>query len=226
MRNELYLDKIGRPIRNNILVEVIDTFEGFTTKTGINLVNATDKDAWGDSEKFNITEFIIRYGTVVKLPKKITAGTFDYDTENELVLGDTVYWNSISFREHTPIVVGDKKYLLVDYHEVILRIRNDNVTPINGFCLLLPIQEERTAFEYTVRTEKSNRWILYRKPEKLVTELNPRNYFDDIWEIGETVYIQLIDKPYKLEGYINKTLRDNLYACPLRMIMCSKTENG
>jgi len=222
MRNEIYLDKTGKPITNNILVEVIDTFEGFTTKTGIRLVNATDNDSWGDSDKFNITEFIIRYGKVVRIPDKISSGTFDYDTELEVEIGDTVYWNSISFKEHTPLVVDDKKYLLADYHEVILRIRGNEVTPVNGFCLLLPIKETFKAMEFAYTTEKSSKWELYRKPEKLVTELNPRNYFDDIWEVGETVYIQLIDKPYKLEGYINRAMDKELYACPLRMIMCSE----
>lgn len=219
MRNEVFVDKIGRPIKNNVIVEVIDTFDGFKSKGGIDLINATDNDAWGDSDGFNITEFIVRYGTVVRTPNIISSGTFDYETELEIKEGDVVYWNSISFKEHIPLVVGDKKYLLVDYHEIVLRIRNEEITPINGFCLLLPVQKEIKFLAYSYNTVKSEEWILYKKPEKMVKELNPRYEFTDMWHEGETVMISIIDKPYQLEGWINKIMDKQLYACPLRFIM-------
>jgi co-chaperonin GroES (HSP10) len=221
MRNEIFVDKIGKPVMNNVIVEVVDTFDSFISKGGIKLVNAADKESWGDNTGYNITEFIVRYGTVVRLPKGIYPGSFDYATECELQVGDVVYWNSISFKEHLPMICEDKKYLLVDYHEILLRIRDGEMTPINGNVLLHAIQKEETALSYTKVYEKTEKWKIYKKPEKKNIELSPRNEFTDIWEVGDTVYILVMDKPYRIEGYINRNLDEVVYACPLRMILCA-----
>jgi len=220
MRNELFTNKLGRPANNKVLVEVTDIFDSIITKLGIELPNMALEETWGDSPGYSFSEFIIRYGRVVSVPAFITHGSFDYETENELQEGDIVYWNIVAFRDSQPLVKGDRKYLLVDYHEIMLRIRNEVITPINGYCLFTAISEEHKYREFTNIINKTEKWKIWKKPEKLNKELNPRFWIEDIWEVGETVYLQVMDKPFKIEGDIVKNLPEELYAAPYRMILC------
>jgi co-chaperonin GroES (HSP10) len=219
MRNEIHTDKIGRPIRNKVLVEIEDTFEQITTKSGIVLPNLTDVETWADSRQYNISEFIPRQGKVVSLPEIITPGSFDYQTEAELQVNDVCYWNLVSFKSHIPIVCGEKKYLLVDYHEIICRVRDGVITPINGYCMLSPVSLETNALKFT-RTEKiTEKWKIHTMPEKMPTELNPRYFCDTKWEVGDVVYIKVYKSPFKLEGDIVRHLSEPLYAILVRMIL-------
>ena len=223
MRNELHVEKLGKPVYNRILVSVIDTFDEFVSKGGVTLINSMAEGAWADSDIANITEYIMRHGVVVDLPDKVTSGSFDYDTDIEVKVGDIVYWNSISFKEHIPLVHEGKKYLLVDYHELLLRIRDDRITPVNGFALLRPIEKVATALAYTVVTPVTEQWEITHKPENLNWELSKHNKFYDIWEVGDIVHTMVRDMPFKLEGFINKVLKDQLYAVPLRMVLYSES---
>jgi hypothetical protein len=221
MRNEILTSEIGKPVNNKVLVEVEDTFSGFVSQGGIQLVNTVDGEAWGDNKGYNITEFIVRHGVVVGMPGVITSGSFDYETINELEIGDVVYWNSISFKSHQPIVCEGKKYLLVDYHEIILFIDKGIICPINGFVLLKAVPSEERALSYVVKKPITGKWEIYFKPLFHNTELNPKHEFTDIWSVGDIVHISVIDKPFKLEGDINKNIGIELYACYLRMVICS-----
>ena len=222
MRGEVDIEKIGRPVCNKILIQVKDTFDEFKTPGGIDIINCVDKEAWADSPGFTISEFIIRYGKVVRVPFSVSKGSFDYETTLEVKPGDIVYMNSISFKEHTPLVCEGEKYLLVDYHEVIFRIRNGEITPVNGFCLFKAVPKETTVLQYTTRQNITERWLLTHKPDYLNKELNPRNEFIDIWEKNDIVHLLVRDKPFKIQGDINKSLKVEYFAAPLKMILCAE----
>lgn len=222
MRNELYVDMLVKPVCNKILVEVTDTFNEFRSKGGIDVVNAAHEEAWADSQVAVISEFVPRFGRVVSMPKKITRGSFDYETTNELLVNDIVYWNLISFKEHIPLVYQKRKYLLVDYHEVIFRIRAGVMAPVNGFVLLTPVAEETKILEYRSRQNVTEKWKIFRLPENHNKELNPDNEFTPQWEEGDIVHIMVFDKPFKVEGQINSALDKQYYAVYERMIMCTE----
>jgi len=222
MRNELEVDYIGKPVGNKVLVQVIDTFNEFRSHGGIDVVNATHEDAWADSKEATISEFVIRFGTVKSVPTKITRGSFDYETELEIQPGDIVYWNLISFKEHVPLIHNGRKYLLVDYHEILFRIREGKMTPINGFCLLEPIAEETKVLAYTTKQSVTERWKLVKRPERLNLELVERNEFQDVWNEGDTIHLLVRDKPYKVEGKMNRILAKQYYAAPMRMILMAE----
>ena len=219
MRNELITQIIGRPVRNKVLVEVTDIFNGIQRESGIYLPNHAHEEAWGRSPGFSLDEFFIRHGKVIAVPKIITHGTFDYETECELQEGDIAYWNISCFKDSQPVVMGDRKFLLVDYHEILIRVRDGVICPINGYALFTAIEEEERALVYTVKKKKP-KWTLYQKPEKLPVEHNPKYFYTDVFNAGDVVYLKVGDKPFKLEGEINKTLPIELYACPIRMILC------
>ena len=222
MRGEITVEKIGRPVMNKILVKVTDIFDGFKSKGGVDLINATHEESWADSDKYNITEFVIRYGAVVSTPYLITSGSCDYKTTLEVKPGDIVYWNSISFKSHTPIIYKGCKYLLVDYHELLLRIRDGNITPINGNTLVKPVAKKTVLWEYTISKNVTERWEITHKPVMLNEELNPANEYVDIWAVGDIVHLLVVDKPFKVDGDINRILKEKLYAVPLRMVLCAE----
>lgn len=221
MRNELYADKIGKPVRNNVFVEVIDIFNEIQTNLGFILPNMSDEESKGDSPGYSFREFAVRFGKVVGVPDIITPGSFDYDTEVEVKEGDIVYWNYFSFLNHQPIVVGEKKYLLVDYHDIIFRIRDEKITPVNGNALFAPVPEKISFAEFESVKDVTEKWIIHTLPERLPSFRNQRHYTDVNWEIGDKVFLAVGDKPFEIEGDIVKNLPGRLFACPVRMILCT-----
>lgn len=221
MRNEIHSDKLGRPVRNRILVSIEDHFNKIVRESGIIIPNTTHDEATADSPGYSYSEFAIRFGTVVSVPEKITSGSFDYETTCEVEPGEIVYWNLISFASHIPLVCEGKKYLLVDYHEIIVKVdKNGQIVPINGYCIFTAIPSEITALAFTIKKNATEKWKIHTKPLSQPKELNPRYHHDDIWNVGDVVLLKVADKPFKLEGKFVANLPEELFAAPLRMILC------
>jgi hypothetical protein len=227
MRNELHLPWIGKPVSNKVLIEVTDTFDTLILESGIMAKNAAHDDSWSSSPGFDLTEFVILHGIVVDFPKRITKGSFDYETECELKIGDEVFWNCISTKSNIPIAHKDKKYLLVDYHEIHARRREGVLSSINGFYLFEAIPEINKFMEFTnVKREVTEKWKIAVVPEKFpIHDIDPVTKIADkvcidIWEVGDIVYLSLGTHAYKLQGDINKVLDTQLYAAYGHMIMC------
>lgn len=222
MRGELFIEDMPiRMVNNMVLVGVEDTFAGFTTKGGIKLVNLTEEETWGDSKEFTISEFVMRYGKVMQLPNVITKGTFNYNTGCELRVGDTVFWSLVSFSQHIPIVYKRNLMLMVDYHEILARKRDNFVVPINGYGIFSPIGEERILLSHRINNEVSDDWVLEVKPEVNVKYDDNARPVSDIWDVGDHVKLLVRHSPYKLEGTINTLLDKKLYACPMNYIICN-----
>lgn len=223
MRNEITIKTLPTKVVNNrVLVEVEDVFTSFKTDSGIELVNLTEHDSWSDSNQFNISEFVMRYGKVVLVPEIITQGSFSYNTKPEINVGDIVFWNLISFQDHIPLRWGKKVYLLVDYHEIHAKETPDgDLIPVNGFGLFLPVSETITALSYTQEQGITDEWELYAKPENAVEYENHDRNATDIWEVGDRVRLLVKQSPYKLEGTIRKKLLMDLYACPMNYVICT-----
>lgn len=221
MRNEIAVSKIGRPIQNNVLIEVTDIFDEFTTKSGVVVFNAAHEDAWGDSAQYKISNFFIRHGTVVRIPDRIVPDSFDFVPEIEIEPGDEVYFNIVAFKDSTPIVMDERKFMLVHYKEMYMSVRNGMIKPLNGYGVFSPVKSTIKFGHFESEKKVTNHWILRIKPHTYPAELNPRYHFDDIWEIGDKVMLKVLDKPFKVEGDFNRTLEEELYCCPMRMIMCS-----
>ena len=223
MRGQLIIDAIPTGMVNNkVLVGVEDTFGTFTSKGGIIMVNLTEEDSWGDSAQYNISEFVMRHGKVLLVPKVISRGTFSYDTDCELKVGDTVFWNLISFQQHVPLVYNKQLFLMVDYHEILAYKREDKITPVNGMGLFTPVQSEKKALSYAVQNTVTDEWILDAKPvTKVKYKDDRRSYDENLWQVGDKVRLLVGSSPFKLEGTIKTTLDKQLYACPMNFIICT-----
>jgi hypothetical protein len=222
MRGQLTITKLPVKMVNNwVLVSVTDTFSGFKTKGGIDLVNLTVEDTWGDSSQYNISEFVMRRGTVLVAPKVATRGSFNWVTDIETQTGDTVFWPLSSFQGHIPLSYEGRAYLMVDYHELIARQRGGSVTPLNGYGLFKPVEEIKKALAYTIKNKVSDDWVLVKKPGKNVVYGKGLRIPASHWEEGEKVKLLVRQYPYKLEGDIDKSLPEDLYACPMNYIICT-----
>lgn len=222
MRGEILIDEVpSRVVNNKVLVGVEDTFAGFTTTGGIKVVNLTEEETWGDSKEFTISEFVMRYGKVIRVPEVISRKSFNYDTKVEVKPGDEVYWNMISFSSHIPLLHGKSLYLLVDYHEIIAVRRNGEVLPVNGYALFKRVGTEQKFMHYEVKREVSDEWVIHRLPINNVTYSRASRQPSDIWEVGDHVRLLVRQSPYKLEGNWNKSLSEELYACPVNYIICT-----
>jgi hypothetical protein len=208
-------------VNHRVLVKVVDTFSGFRTKGGVDLVNLTTDDTWGDSSQFNISEFVPRWGRVVCAPHIITKGSFNYDTDVEICPVDLVFWSLVSFQGHIPLVFEGERYLLVDYHEILCRVRGGKITPVNGYGLFSAVPTEEKVIEYVKKSKVSETWRLEILPKRKVWYTDRSRQASDIWEPGDHVRLLVKSSPFKIEGTINKLIDKDLYACPMNFIICS-----
>jgi hypothetical protein len=222
LRDEIIVDKLPvRVINNRVLVKIEDTFSGFKTKGGIDLVNLTTEDTWGDSHQYNISEFVPRWGEVIVAPETVTKGSFNYDTDVEVKPGDIVFWSLVSFQGHIPIVYNKQRYLLVDYHEILCLYRNNEIIPVNGYGLFSAVETEERALTFVKKNKVSDIWKLKYLPHKNVRYADRNRQPADIWEPGDHVHLVVRSSPFKIEGTINKLIDEELYACPMNFIICS-----
>ena len=216
------MDKLPvRVINNRVLVKIEDTFSGFRTKGGIDLVNLTTEDTWGDSHQYNISEFVPRWGDVYVVPDLVSKGSFNYDTDVEVQHGDIVFWSLVSFQGHIPVVYEKQRYLLVDYHEILCLIRDNEIIPVNGYGLFSPIGTEEKVLSFVKKNKVSDVWKLEYLPKKNVRYIDKNRQPADVWEKGDNVHLLVRSSPFKIEGTINKLLDKDLYACPMSYIICS-----
>ena len=219
MRNEIIVESLGTPLMSKILVKVVDTFDRFTSKGGIIIKNCANDEAWSDGEVYNITEFIPRHGEVVKMPRSINSHGYDYFTDCEIEVGDTVYWSIVSFENVTVLVCEGQRYVQIDYHALLIRIRNGKMLPINGNVLLSPVSKETKALSYTQTEKITDRWDIVQLSEKIpVSKIARRNGETD-WEVGDRVILLVNRSPIKIEGDINKSLDREMYCAPWWMIL-------
>ena len=92
----------------------------------------------------NLSQLISTEGVVIKIPKKLNNSP--WGTTIQIKEGDHVYFsfNALreaiyqkgSFFEHE-----GELYAIINYHTLIAVKSEDGITPLNGFCLIEPVQE-------------------------------------------------------------------------------------
>jgi len=221
MRNELIISKLGTPVMNHVLVSIVDNSTEFKTEGGIDVRSDYASDAWSDAKGFNISEFMPRSGVVVALPSVLSDYGYDYIPDMELQVGDTVFWNLMSCREMQILNLNGKLYGLVVYQELLIRVREDIILPINGQVLLSAVSKETKAMAYSVVKPFSDVWKIEMMPEQLpVSHIERRNCHVG-WEKNDFVKILVNESPYRIEGQINKSLSSELFCVPEHMILAT-----
>ena len=136
-----------RLMNNQVLIRVyFIPKDGVRTKSGIILAGME----WNENER------VARFGTVAKMPNKLVFKEdlpqhdkgnalyhMEHKTEIDIEVGDVVYFGRIAGGSSPIVKCGDITYFLVNYAELIMRIRDEVITPLNGFAIVSPVQQDK-----------------------------------------------------------------------------------
>lgn len=135
IRQESYIDNIV-PCANRLLVkvELVDC-----KRNGLFVANKE----W-DSDGSTVT----RFGTVVSLPRRLAHRKngrdfgIEWETEIEAEIGDVAYWGIMEGTDCPMIICGDETFFLIDYSEIRVLVRKEEVIPVNGFIVVEEFSDE------------------------------------------------------------------------------------
>lgn len=126
-------------LNNNVLVRVdLNPTEDVVLDSGIIMCGYASSE-WNDAEAMP------RFGEVIMMPNRLvemdfsnmhSANMMEWGTEIEVEVGDIVYFGAMIAANAESFIYEDTLYLLIPYSRIICRVREDAVTPVNGYCLL------------------------------------------------------------------------------------------
>lgn len=216
MSRILTTNKIAEVPAGKLLVEIDYNYYERESKGGVILPNAAHEEAEADGDGFNLSEWIIRHGKVVRMGESDNE-SYDWVSDGEIKVGDVVYWSIVRYFDYPLIEVDKTYYLIVDYHDILVRVRNEELSPVNGFYLFTnePLEDGWGAFVAV----KHNPW--YRL-EQMGEEVKYEHYefnYSGIWEVGMDCL--LLVPPIKLEADTNRHLDKDYFVAQKRHILMS-----
>lgn len=190
-KDEIYRLK---PQSNHVLIKVDRKQDEITFKSGVKLYLDTS---------FEKEKHAPVTGQVVAVPDKLVysrnnPASLEWDTEMEAKVGDQtiVYYMAAAnaFTKDISKSLEDENgnhYMFVNYQNIYLVIRGDEIIPLNGYCIAKPVMDHELK-------------ALHKKYKALNLEvpLNMRRKFST--KIVEIVYIGTPNREYK-----RKHLSDN-----------------
>jgi len=140
---------------NHVVVEVSYSNENAKTKAGI--VVGFDKDKiFAEGTEAHAADLMEVYGTVAKVPEKLyfdmdDPKSMEWETSQELKVGDTVWFSIIESANAIEILVEDKLYKVMPYADLYVakRIVFENSIPevwtivLNGLCLCQTVTHKK-----------------------------------------------------------------------------------
>ena len=138
IRQEYTLERLPQNMMGNmVLVRVdFDPSDDVVLPSGIVLSGLA-------GTKWEETEYVARYGVVEKVPDKLRClpehefdGALWWKTEMVLEAGDVCYFTKSASANAQVLLIGDSKYFLINYRDIIIRIRKGDIRPLNGYCVV------------------------------------------------------------------------------------------
>ena len=175
-----------------------------------------------------------RYGEVVKLPNKLSyrknrdQSGLEWSAELETEVGDIAYWGIMEGANCPMLIFGGDVYFLVDYGEVRLLKRGEEIIPVNGFILLEECVEEQNSSLITPDSSKKT-----NKRKGIVRYLGKRNehYYPETElvdpvdiKVGDTVLFKR-DLLTVLEDSRYFSFAKNIFYCQGRWVVCKTSDN-
>jgi hypothetical protein len=161
----------GEMLNNKVLVEV-DTFlyDKLTTGKGLELFC---------DNTYIIHQYAVRSGRVKMLPEKLVCweeakNGMSWRTQMDLHIGDTVWFFGMASFSGEKLLSKGKKYVIVDFSDLYIAKRGDEVIPLNGNVLLEPLFKTVEALSYA------------------------KTYIDPDW--AKIAFIGRINEAYEFEG--------------------------
>lgn len=148
------LDKLPSKVMNNNVLVYIDFIpeDGSLIKTKGGLDIQLAGGTWQEASR------VARYGEVVRVPSELKSHKtheatsdrngsasfipMDYECDMELQEGDTVYFTKMASANAIRTIIGNKVYFLIHYSEIVLRVRENVIYPLNGNVLVSKVMED------------------------------------------------------------------------------------
>jgi hypothetical protein len=109
-------------------------------------------------------------------------------------------------------------FLVVDYHDLIMKKVDGKPVPINGFYLFTQIVIERVIYEH-VYDEKTEEYRIEVIGNEVQYESDSFNY-KAIWEVGDVCLLMV--PPFQLEANISQEFDEVYFLAQKRHILMSK----
>jgi len=135
------MEKLPSSVMNNrVLVKVTGDYDD-----GVRISKIADIVAAGG--EWEEASRVVRHGVVAMIPDKLTfransENGMEWETELDVKVGDTVYFGIMASANAESLQVGDDLYYLIHYSRFILRMRDNEITMLNGYVLLSEVIEK------------------------------------------------------------------------------------
>ena len=203
-QDRLYEDEIetldGLLLNNYLLIEVEDfVYDKLQMKSGIEL--------WMDNTE-QTHQYVVRHGIVTKLPDKFTFWDTDknglqWKTDMQVKVGDTVWFYAITSHSSEKLIYQGRKFILVNYQDLYIAKRGNNIICLNGNVLLKPVYKTIKVLEYEKKELDITKAIVF-KTGKINKEYKDENVQDDpeIKEGMEVLLTGMAVRFLELEPYL------------------------
>jgi hypothetical protein len=204
----------SKPLPGKVLIE---TFGRNSTLTygSLNLhvkvgeaIGASDMTATGDGEHMERSGIVIAACDRVEPTEKN-----NYETDIEVESGDEVWFSSSAFatseREGRLFRIDDRTFIVMDYHRLYMKERNEVSQMLNGYMLLEPVEKKHDSIIHRPTTE------YYSDVYRLAKRAEPIRYVDKYYDDpavkeGDYVYTRFKHYP-KLEELGHRYYSDKTY---------------
>jgi len=203
------LDSIGcyKPIKNNILIRQI-TDNTVKQVANIDLVFA-EKYRVGKDKVRNA----IRHGLVYARPEKFMSiksgrNKTRWDTDLEVEIGDVVWSEHNAFLNAEKIQSEDEMYYMINYQDLIVAKRGEDVIMLNG-RVMIEVHEEKEGFLASPFKKKLNWGTVVYNGSDNKSYTNP-NLEDSEVKVGDIIYFKPTHA-HKLEDDMWRAFGDKDY---------------
>ena len=167
--------KVRKTFGNNILIKLDKLNDSIRLKDGLLLYI----DTTFDPEKHaTVTGEVIALPSRLQYTGKPNKG-MPWKNNLEVKIGDRVvmYYLSVTncFRPETykAIIEGEDRYVFIQYQNILAFVRDDQIVPTNGYCLVEPVENpewvrvkermEKVGLQAVRLSEKSNTDVVYAR---------------------------------------------------------------
>lgn len=217
MREIIEIQKIPTPVHNEVVIKIHDDYKVKERKSGVLLANSAHDEAEADSDGFQLSEFIIRSGVVVKMPRVLTKEYDWFPVDGEIKEGDKVYWPIVNFFNYRYLyMLSGELYIVVKYYDIHAKEVDGEPVPVNGYYLFTKEKKKEVALQYVA--EKDSGWYtIKRKPENDVIYERDTFNTEDIWNEEDKCLLNV--PPFQLEADTAEGFKEDYYLAQKRHIL-------
>ena len=199
---------------NKVIIEITERSKDKRTKGGI-YACVVDDVVYAEGDGSHEADVAEVWGIVRGVPPSLyydgsSDSNLPWETTLQIKVGDMVWFDYFASVNCTVLESESKVYYVIDYCDIFVAKRGDEIIPLNGYCLCEPIEVEHKS-QFAVNVGEK-----YRKDKAIVRYLAEPNkryrkndalygtYNNDILDVkeGDTVILRSMGtryKPYFLE---------------------------